>query len=292
MHCLSCGQKNPDHARFCLICGRQVAGAGFRPGPVAAGAWPVTSSWTDILGMTALFIIGMAGIYMHPLLEVAAVAYIAVGASTVWVFLDTPKRGMPRWPWTLGTLALWVLVFPIYLWKTRGLRGFIPGLLVALVVVGMQVFPEMYSAKKHFRRGLIFAGQQRLTKAEEEFRAAVKRDAALGEAHLNLGILYMSQGLLDAAEKELLTARDLISQHGVRLIPGTKNQALSLCLANLSAVYAMRTSEAIQILDRADAKRYFAEAQKHADEAVRLDADNVRSVELVRRLQQLSTLLE
>lgn len=258
-------------------------------GTAAQAAGP---SWTDTLGVTLLLLIGIAGVYMHPLLEIGVIVYIAIAASAVWVFSDATHRHQKRWPWTFGTIGLWFLVFPTYLAKTRGAKGLIPGILIVATVTAMTLFPEMYTAKKHYKRGQIYAGQQRLTKAEEEFKASIMRDKTFGEAHLNLGILYMSQGLLDAAEKELIISKDLLDKHGIKVGPGTRNQALSLCLANLSAVHAMHTNEAIQLLDRASAKMHFEKAQKYADEALRLDPDNVRSAELVRRLQQLAAMLE
>ena len=252
-----------------------------------------TSPWVNTVAISGLFAIGMAGIYFHPMLEVAAAAYIAVAASTIWVFADSPRHNMPRWPWTLGTLALWAIAFPVYLGKTRGWRGLAPGICMSIFIVSMQVYPNLYTAKKHFRRGVIFAGQQRLTKAEEEFKMAIGKDTSLGEARLNLGIIYMTQGLLDAAEKELLQAKDLLTQKEPRLLGNmTQNQTLSFSLSNLAAVYAMRTSEAIQVLERAQANYYYAKAKQYADESVRLDADNVRSAELIRRLKQLESFLE
>jgi tetratricopeptide (TPR) repeat protein len=244
------------------------------------------------LAATGVVIVGLVGVYLHPMLEVKLVAYIALIASTAWVFADSQKFDLNRWPWTLGTLVLWAFVFPSYLWKTRRWQGLIPGLALVVTVVLLQAFPNFYPAKKHFRRGLIFASQQRLTKAEEEFKFAIQKDPTLGEAHMNLGILYMGQGLLEAAEKEFILAKDLISQHDVSVIPQKKNEAVSLCLANLAALYALRTSESIQILDRMEAKRHYQKAKEYADQSIQLDGTNVRAEELVRRLKSLATFLE
>lgn len=272
-----------------MSCGKNVGNGSKSP----AKHMTAPVSWSNVFGISALFVIGMLGIYFHPMLEVAAAAYIAVAASTAWVFMDSVKQGLPRWPWTLGTLALWAITFPAYLWKTRGAPGLLPGVIMSVLVVSMQFFPNLYSANKHFRRGIIFAGQQRLTKAEEEFKLALEKNQNMGEARLNLGIIYMTQGLLDAAEREFLQAKDLLSQNPPKLLPNTtQNQALSLCLSNLAAVYAMRTSEAIQILDRQDAKNYYLKAKEFADEAMRLDGTNVRSTELARRLKQLESFID
>ncbi len=272
-----------------MSCGKHVGNSS--KGVDHAVAAPV--AWGNVLGVSGLFILGMLGIYFHPMLEVAAAAYIAVAASTVWVFMDSPKQGVPRWPWTLSTLALWALAFPAYLWKTRRIAGLIPGVIMSVMVIGIQFFPNLYSATKHFRRGVIFAGQQRLTKAEEEFKQALLKNNSMSEARLNLGIIYMTQGLLDAAEREFMQAKDLMITNPPKLLENTtQNQALSLCLSNLAAVFAMRTSEAIQILNRQDAKGYYDKAKEYADEAIRLDGDNVRSTELARRLKQLESFLD
>ncbi|MBI4368709.1 MAG: tetratricopeptide repeat protein, partial [Elusimicrobia bacterium] len=153
--------------------------------------------------------------------------------------------------------------------------------------------PNLYSANKHFRRGVIFAGQQKLTRAEDEFKKAIQKNPDLGEAKLNLGIIYMTQGLLNAAEKELLEAKDLMERRQPTLLANmTQNQAISFCLSNLAGVYAMKTSEAIQVLARAEAKDYYAKAKQYADQSVQLDGTNVRSQELERRLTQLETFLQ
>ncbi|MBI4369507.1 MAG: zinc-ribbon domain-containing protein, partial [Elusimicrobia bacterium] len=178
MFCTTCGQKNPDHANYCFSCGRSLK----TPGKSAGKPSIMETPWVNVLGISALFGLGMAGIYLHPMLEVAAVAYIAVAASTIWVYRDSARHQMSKWPWTVATLALWALAFPAYLWKTRRWRGLIPGATMAVFVVGLQAFPNLYSANKHFRRGVIFAGQQKLTRAEDEFKKALQKNPDLGEA--------------------------------------------------------------------------------------------------------------
>ncbi|MBI4063541.1 MAG: hypothetical protein HY401_04480 [Elusimicrobia bacterium] len=262
-------------------------------GTGATGAKSNPPSWANTLGITALFAAGLIGIYLNPLLEVTTVAYIAVAASTVWVFMDAPRWNLSRWPWTAGTLALWAFIFPVYLWKTRRWTGLVPGLAGSLIIVGMQAFPHFYSEKKHFRRGVLFAGQQRFTQAENEFKMAIKKNPALGEAHLNLGILYMSQGMLEASERELTAAQQLLQTKKPKYLGDlNQNEALSLCSSHLAAVYAMRTSEEIQVLNRQQAKIYFAKAKEYASRALELDGGNLRSQELTRRLKQLETFLE
>ncbi|GEM_PF-4840753 len=288
MVCHFCSQKNPDYGSYCFSCGKHLG----HNRSQETTAPTSRQQWINTLAVTGVFAVGVLGVYLHPMLEVSVVAYIAVIASTAWVFSDSQKHGLSRWPWTLGTLVLWALVFPAYLWKTRKLQGFIPGATVAILVLLLQLFPNLYPAKKHFRRGIIFANQQRITKAEEEFGFAIKKDPTLGEAHLNLGILYMGEGLLEAAEKELVLAKDLIDKYGTHAIPQTKNEALILCLNNLGALHAMRTSESIQALDRLEAKRSYQKAIDYANQALALDANDVRSGELLRRLKNLATFLE
>jgi hypothetical protein len=47
---------------------------------------------------------------------------LVVIASTVWVGVDANKRtwnGPGPWSWALGCLLLWIVVFPLYLWRRR-----------------------------------------------------------------------------------------------------------------------------------------------------------------------------
>lgn len=285
MYCPACGGKNPEQADFCMGCGKNMEKTNAHA--------PRPQTWGNIALFTGLFIVAMIGNYLHPMVEITAIAFFAVIVTTGWIYADSQKYRMNHAMWTLFNLFLWIFTFPIYLWKTRSWQGLAPGAAIVAVVVGMQIMPPLYSASKHFRRGVRFSQQQRLTPAENEFKLAISKDARMGEAHLNLGLLYMSQGFLDAAEKELLKAKDLIDAHGVKLLDSmTREQALALCLANLSAVYAMRTSEAIQILDRQQARLQFQKAKEYADAAINFDPDNVRPQELQRRLKSLATFLE
>lgn len=61
---------------------------------------------------------------MAPLLTFAW--YIAVLGSIVWVGVDASKRDFSdsrfankTWQWVVGALFLWIIVFPVYLWRRQ-----------------------------------------------------------------------------------------------------------------------------------------------------------------------------
>ncbi|MEK6544195.1 MAG: hypothetical protein AABZ44_07160 [Elusimicrobiota bacterium] len=254
---------------------------------------PGMPSWGNISIFSGLFLLAMVGNYFNPMVEATIIAFFAVILTTGWVYADSQKYRMNHVLWTLSNLFLWAFSFPLYLWKTRSLQGFLPGLIVVIAVIGLQVMPPMYSAAKHFKRGVRYARQQMTTLAEQEFKSAIAKQSGMGEAYLNLGSLYLSQGFLDAAEKELLVAKEKIDLNGVKLLQNlNREQAMSLCLSHLAAVYIARTSEAIQVLDRNEARLHFDKAKEFVDAANNFDPGNVRSQELDRRLKQLSTFLE
>ena len=60
---------------------------------------------------------------------------------------------------------------------------------------------------------------ENLPKAEEAYRAAVKVKSDLGEAHLNLSVVYMLTNRLDEAEQEVALAE----QSGIRVPKGLKD---------------------------------------------------------------------
>jgi Flp pilus assembly protein TadD len=54
--------------------------------------------------------------------------------------------------------------------------------------------------------------------AEREYRAALEVDPGMGEAHNNLGVVYMVTGRLEEAEREL----KLAEESGFPVSPGLK----------------------------------------------------------------------
>ncbi|MFC1520780.1 hypothetical protein ACFL6Y_00045 [Elusimicrobiota bacterium] len=295
MYCQGCGHKSDENVRFCAMCGRDISRSG-KDGKSNAGNIPQRKphaiKYTDIVGFLALFVIGIVGVYLHPTLEVGIIAYLAVGASAVWVYKDSNNFSMNKWPWALATLVIWIAAFPVYLWKTRRIKGIATGLLVIGLVIGSQFASQLYPASKHFRRGLLFMNRLQLDRAEEEFKTAIKKNADLGEAHLNLGVLYMEQGLMDAAEERFLEAKTVFEKEQPTIATNSQKEALALSMTNLAVIYTIRANEAMQILDRHQAQKHHNKALDYANNAQKLDNTNLRSAEIIRRLKNMASFYE
>jgi len=64
---------------------------------------------------------------MAPLLTLAW--YVFAFGSIVWIGVDASKRDFSdsrfankTWQWVVGAIFLWIIVFPVYLWR----RGSVP----------------------------------------------------------------------------------------------------------------------------------------------------------------------
>ena len=83
----------------------------------------------------------------------------------------------------------------------------------------MGFFDKIFGNKKsdaetHYNLGNSLADLKRYKEAEKEFREAIKLNPNVAEAHANLGILYLQQGKINDAQKELEIAHELFFDQG------------------------------------------------------------------------------
>lgn len=129
--CPYCGQMLAATCRVCVACKQPIAQAEIRrrlplaPLPEPPSAAParerVGFPWPWFFGLLGvrLFVAMVA----ERSLGIVKAELILVGvefASAAWVFYDANQRGIPRVVrWAMGTLFLWVMVFPWYLARRR-----------------------------------------------------------------------------------------------------------------------------------------------------------------------------
>ena len=94
----------------------------------------------------------------------------------------------------------------------------------------------------HYEKGLEALAQGRSRSAIRHFEAATRRAPKFGAAHMHLGMVYQTSGLLDEAEREYQLARSLEGDYRMPTV-------------NLASVYLMRgqNRKAVRILREATA---------------------------------------
>jgi len=128
--CPHCGQMLGRSCRVCVACQQEVEppemGA---PQPALPSAGPVEATatavplervrfpWTIFFLVLAVSMVGVSlvQLLMTPLKGQMLVAGVQV-LTAVWVFYDAQTKGVPKaMRWGLGTLLLWLFIFPWYL---------------------------------------------------------------------------------------------------------------------------------------------------------------------------------
>lgn len=145
--CPECGQLLGASARVCAVCKQPVDPAKIhrtKPAPAiveaavrAAPTARVPFPWLLFLGL----LVALAVASHYGGVHFQAGVLVAEALTSVWVFYDASKKGIRRpLRWALGSLLLWLLVFPWYLAQRRWPRAECPfvegkGLVITLAVI-------------------------------------------------------------------------------------------------------------------------------------------------------------
>ena len=129
--CPHCGQMLAPAVRVCVSCKQSIdPGQIWRPEgppddaipqPVPSTPAPALFSWRIFFGVLAgwFFIATAVQGLMGPKNSQLVMAGMVL-ASSAWVFFDAQAKGVPKaLRWGLGSLLLWILVFPWYLARRR-----------------------------------------------------------------------------------------------------------------------------------------------------------------------------
>lgn len=129
--CPACGQMLAADVRVCVVCKQPIDPTQIRrpdarpprveiqrgslPLPRARFSWRifflVLSSW--------LLVAGVAQWFLGPTKSQLALGGVVI-LTSIWVFFDAEHRGVPKpLRWGIGSLMLWILVFPWYLARRR-----------------------------------------------------------------------------------------------------------------------------------------------------------------------------
>lgn len=129
--CPNCGQMLAPSVRVCVACKQpidpsriqhsQPAATSVVPRPGALTEKRVEFPWPLFFILFAALLLADQGAQK---LWSAWKAQLALGAiqllSSVWVFFDAGRRNVPRrLRWAVGSLFLWVIIFPWYLSRRR-----------------------------------------------------------------------------------------------------------------------------------------------------------------------------
>jgi len=123
--CPACGQLLAPSCRVCVACKHTIDPAEIRkPGvfraveiPARRGLEPVRFSWQMFLIVFAIWVVGVSLVqrFMSPLKAQLVLGGVPILCS-LWVLFDALQKGLPRpLRWGMGTLLLWLIIFPWYL---------------------------------------------------------------------------------------------------------------------------------------------------------------------------------
>ncbi len=129
--CPSCGQMLAPTVRVCVACKQtidpaQITRAQAGPGPFEThGTQPATARvqfpWPLFFVLLAVRLLAAVIAQRHWGLVKAELALGSLELLTgAWVFFDAQQRGVPKpLRWGIGSLFLWILVFPWYLVRRK-----------------------------------------------------------------------------------------------------------------------------------------------------------------------------
>ena len=129
--CPYCGQMLAPNVRVCVACRRTIdprdiaAAATAPPTPAAAqaAAAPPRVQFSPVTFLMVLAAsLGIAGVALETL-GPAKSQYVMPGLvlfSSIWVYFDAAHRKLPKpLQWSIGSLLVWIVVFPWYLTRRR-----------------------------------------------------------------------------------------------------------------------------------------------------------------------------
>ena len=173
--------------------------------------------------------------------------YLTIGSYVIslLLFFVCARYRQPLIPFLL--LFAWLAVVKIFdLIRSRSYRSVaaIGALFILLALESnhdmLGLKPATLAAQDYLNIGNVYLGENRVSRAQQEFKAAVRADSTYAQGHHNLGITYARQGKLAQAQNEFLLA--------IKYEPFVVGPYLSLATAYLDSD---RPKEAAMILERA-----------------------------------------
>ena len=127
--CPACGQLLSPSCRVCVACHHAIDPAEIRkPGALPAVEIPppkqleaVRFSWRTFLIVFAISVAGESLLqrFMSPMKDQLVMGGVQILCS-IWVLYDASQKRLPKpQRWALGTLLLWIVIFPWYLERRR-----------------------------------------------------------------------------------------------------------------------------------------------------------------------------
>jgi tetratricopeptide (TPR) repeat protein len=137
-----------------------------------------------------------------------------------------------------------------------------------------------------YNKALGYQTEGKIDLAEHEYKIALQKNPSLAEAHMNLGVIYLTRGWLDGAEKSTERAIEIFESTKKTYIKGSSwAQSLSIAYNNLGIVEIRRAAEAEIKSDKDGAKTHWKTAMSHFSKAVQLDASNSQAQANIKQFQ-------
>ena len=113
------------------------------------------------------------------------------------------------------------------------------------------------------------------TLAEQQYKMALQNNHDLGEAYLNLGVIYIAKGWYDGAEEHTKRAIEIFeTTQKTYIIGSTVEQTLALAYNNMGIIEINRGLKSEIALDIDKAKKHWEKAMYYFNTALKLDPSN------------------
>ena len=141
----------------------------------------------------------------------------------------------------------------------------------------------------HYNKGVNLMGQPGQTElAEQQFKLALQKNPELAEAYLNLGAIYLRQGLLEGAESNTGKAISILERTKRTYVEGsTWNQTASIAYLNLGLIEINKALAAELKSDKDLARNHMLMALAPFKRAVDLDPGNLKAKANLERFKEI-----
>lgn len=130
----------------------------------------------------------------------------------------------------------------------------------------------------NFKKAVKYHQSGQSTLAEQQYKLALEKNPELAGAHLNLGLIYIENGLYDEAESSTRKAIEIYERtKGTFIRSSTWQQSLSLAYNNLGVIEMTRCKQAELSDDFATAKSHWKNGMIYFRKAIELDPLNSKA---------------
>jgi tetratricopeptide (TPR) repeat protein len=161
-------------------------------------------------------------------------------------------------------------------------------LIILLIACGVIVSLAIYRTRGYgnYNKGIIYQESGQSVLADQQYKLALQRNPDLAEAHLNLGVTYLSRGWYDKAEASTKKAVEILERTRTTMIEGsTWKETLSLAYTNLGSIELNRGFGAAYDFDHVKEEVHFKNAISFFQKALEFNPSNTNAKTKIQMLK-------